>query len=157
MSGAINAFRQAVGSLADQWLAAGLPSRQKLVEQAEKLDRLREHLKAEGIWEHPPCMLTATLDDGLGQGLAIIEKYALAMGMRLISLGLMQTPQAILDACLRHQPDYLGLTILQWSLPKICPAKRASWPGGRFLTGIPISLVGPVSTIRPKMWPFFYG
>jgi methylmalonyl-CoA mutase cobalamin-binding subunit len=114
MSGATNAFRQAVGSLADQWLAAGLPSRQNLVEQSEKLDRLREHLKAEGIWEHPPCMLTATLDDGLGQGLAIIEKYALAMGMRLISLGLMQTPQAILDACLRHQPDYLGLTVLQF-------------------------------------------
>ena len=114
MSGAINVFRQAVGSLADQWLAGGLPSRQKLAEQAEKLDRLREHLKAEGLWEHPPCMLTATLDDGLGQGLAIIEKYALAMGMRLISIGLMQTPQAILDACLRHQPEYLGLTILQF-------------------------------------------
>ena len=55
-----------------------------------------------------------TIDDGLGQGLAVIEKYAIAIGIRLISIGLMQTPVAIVDACRHHQPEYLGLTVLQF-------------------------------------------
>jgi methylmalonyl-CoA mutase cobalamin-binding subunit len=106
-------FREAVGRLADEWLASGLPSRQGLDEAAGNLARLRERLTLHGIWEDPPCMVTATLDDGLGQGLAVIEKYALLIGLRLVRLGLMQTPEAIVEACRRHQPDYLGLTILQ--------------------------------------------
>lgn len=109
-----HAFRDAVGSLADQWLATGLPSRQGLDEAANDLEGLRERLAVNGLWEEPPCMVTATLDDGLGQGLAVIEKYAAVIGIRLISLGLMQTPAAIVDACCRHQPDYLGLTVLQF-------------------------------------------
>ncbi|MFO7715855.1 hypothetical protein [Desulfosarcina sp.] len=113
MDVSINTFRKAVGNLAGQWLTAGLPSRQGLDEAAGNLARLREHLTLHGIWEDPPCMVTATLDDGLGQGLAVIEKYALLIGMRLVRLGLMQTPEAIVEACRRHQPDYLGLTILQ--------------------------------------------
>ena len=59
-------------------------------------------------------MVTATLDDGLGQGLAVIEKYAAIIGMRLISLGLLQTPEAIIAVCHRDQPDYLGITVLQF-------------------------------------------
>lgn len=109
-----NAFRDAVGSLASQWLVTGLPSRQGLDGAAGKLKRLGVRLNVQGIWEHPPSMVTATLDDGLGQGLAVIEKYAAVIGIRLISLGLMQTPEAIIDACRHHQPDYLGLTILQF-------------------------------------------
>ena len=107
-------FRDAVGSLADQWLTTGLPSRQGLDEAANDLEGLRKRLGVKGLWEDPPCMVSATLDDGLGQGLAVIEKYAAAIGLRLISLGLMQTPVAIVDACRRHQPEYLGLTVLQF-------------------------------------------
>ena len=114
MDEAYRAFRTAVGSLADQWLATGLPSRQGLREAAENLERQRAHLKVNGIWDQSPSMVTATLDDGLGQGLAIIEKYAAAIGIHLIALGLMQTPAAVMDACRRHQPDFLGLTILQF-------------------------------------------
>lgn len=109
-----NTFRETVDSLAGQWLAKGLPSRQGLYEAAGKLDRLRERLKVQGLWEMPPLMVTATLDDGLGQGLSVIETFAAAIGMRLISLGLMQSRGAIIDACRLHQPDYLGLTILQF-------------------------------------------
>ena len=114
MKEAYNAFRAAVGSLANQWIATGLPSHQGLDEAAGNLACLREHLRVNGIWDQSPSMVTATLDDGLGKGLAIIEKYAVAVGMRLIPLGLMQTSEAVIDACRRHQPDYLGLTILQF-------------------------------------------
>jgi methylmalonyl-CoA mutase cobalamin-binding subunit len=114
MDDAYIAFRAAVGSLANQWLARGLPSRQGLDEAAGDLERLRSRLKVNGIWYQPPSMVAATLDDGLGQGLAVIEKYAAAVGIRLISLGLMQKPEVVIDACRRHQPDFLGLTILQF-------------------------------------------
>ncbi len=107
-------FRVAVGRLARQWMASGLPSRQVLDEAAGKLAHLRKRLKVSGIWVQPPSMVTATLDDGLGQGLAVIEQYAVAIGIRLVSLGLMQRTEAVIEACRRHQPDFLGLTILQF-------------------------------------------
>lgn len=101
-----------MGRLSGQWLATALPSRQGLDEAAQELVCLRERLMVKGLWEEPPSMVTATLDDGLGQGLAVIETYAAAIGIRLISLGLMQSPEAVMDACRRHQPDFLGLTVL---------------------------------------------
>lgn len=108
------AFRNAVGRLADQWLTAGLPSHQEMEREAKRLGQLRDQLNVLGLWEHPPTMLTATLDDGLGQGLAIIENFAAMIGLNLVALGLMQAPDAIIDACSHYQPDYLGLTILQF-------------------------------------------
>jgi methylmalonyl-CoA mutase cobalamin-binding subunit len=130
-------FRDAVDRLARQWLANGLPSRQGLEEAAQKLERMRERDPVQGLWEDPPSMVTATLDDGLGQGLAIIEKYAAAIGIRLISLGLLQSPEAVTDACRRHQPDFLGLTILQFdtegdlaAIAKNLPAKTKIVAGG---------------------------
>ena len=114
MDVAIIDFRVAVGRLASQWLATGLPSRQALDEAAGNLECLRKRLKVNGIWDQPPSMVTATLDDGLGQGLAVIEKYAVAVGIRLVSLGLMQRAEAVIEACRHHQPDFLGLTILQF-------------------------------------------
>ncbi|WP_155317937.1 hypothetical protein [Desulfosarcina alkanivorans] len=107
-------FREAVSSLSEQWLATSLPSRQGLDRAAMGLERLRERLKLSGIWEDAPSMVTATLDDGLGQGLAVIERYAAVIGIRLFSLGLMRSPEAVVDACRLHQPDYLGMTILQF-------------------------------------------
>lgn len=141
---AYNAFRAAVGSLASQWIASGLPSRQGLDEAAGNLANLRERLKVNGIWDQSPSMVTATLDDGLGQGLAIIEKYAAVIGIRLIPLGLMQTPEAVIDACHRHQPHCLGLTILQFDTEDdlICiashlPRKTLIVAGGPVFDGDP--------------------
>jgi methylmalonyl-CoA mutase cobalamin-binding subunit len=111
---AIQSFQAAVRGLAEQWQAEGLPSRQGLDESAAKLRSLRRQLRVPGIRERPPCMVTATLDDGLGQGLAVIENYSESIGMRLVSLGLMQTPDVVVAACCKHQPDYLGLTVLQY-------------------------------------------
>lgn len=139
-----NAFRDAVGKLSRRWLEAGLPSRQGLDVSARKLEHLREHLNVQGLWACSPSMVTATLDDGLGQGLAVIETFATAIGMRLIRLGLMQTPEAIIDACRRHQPDFLGLTILQFdtedhliSIASRLPRKTRIVAGGPVFAGDP--------------------
>jgi len=144
MDEAYNAFRAAVGSLADQWIATGLPSRQGLDEAAGNLAYLRERLRVNGIWDQSPSMVTATLDDGLGQGLAIIEKFAVAVGIRLIRLGLMQTSEAVIDACRRHQPNYLGLTILQFDteddltcIANQLPRKTRIVAGGPVFAGDP--------------------
>ena len=144
MDDAYNAFRAAVGSLASQWLEKGLPSRQGLDEAAKNLEELRGRLHVNGLWENPPSMVTATLDDGLGQGVAVIEKFALAAGIRLISLGLMQTPEAIIDACQSHQPEYLGLTILQFDteddlirIARNLPRKTRIVAGGPVFAGDP--------------------
>ena len=135
-------FRKSVANLADQWLVNGLPSRLRLDDAAVMLKRLREGLHVHGIWKHPPSMMTASLDDGVGQGLAGIEMYAVAIGMRLMSLGLMQTPGAIIDACHRQRPDYLGLTILQFdseddltTIAKKLPADTRLVAGGPVFFG----------------------
>ena len=144
MDEAYNDFRAAVGNLAGQWTTTGLPSRQSLEEAAGNLECLRERLTVNGIWDQPPSMVTATLDDGLGQGLAIIEKFAAALGMRVIALGLMQTPVAVIGACLRHRPDYLGLTILQFDteddltyIASHLPRKTRIVAGGPVFSGDP--------------------
>ncbi len=144
MDKAYNAFRAAVGSLASQWIATGLPSHQGLDEAAGNLACLRERLRVNGLWDQSPSMVTATLDDGLGKGLAIIEKYATAVGIRLIPLGLMQTSEAVIDACRRHQPDYLGLTILQFDteddltcIANHLPRKTRIVAGGPVFAGDP--------------------
>lgn len=144
MDEAYSAFRAAVGSFANRWIATGLPSRQGLDEAAGNLECLRERLKVNGIWDQSPSMVTATLDDGLGQGLAIIEKYAVAVGIRLIRLGLMQTPEAVMDACRLYQPDFLGLTVLQFDTEDdlICianhlPRKTRIVAGGPVFSGDP--------------------
>ncbi len=59
-------------------------------------------------------MLTATLDDGWGHGLDIIQALAEAVGVHVESLGVLQTPEAVVGACRQHRPDLLGLTVLQF-------------------------------------------
>lgn len=114
MTDSYDLFRAHVAHHADHWLTTGLPSRQVLDDAAEQIDNMRERLKVNGLWPTQPLMLTATVDDGLGQGLAVIERFADAIGIRLISLGLLQRPEIIIDACRHHRPDYLGLTVLQF-------------------------------------------
>jgi methylmalonyl-CoA mutase cobalamin-binding subunit len=89
-------------------------------------------------------MVTATLDDGLGQGLAAIEKFADAIGMRLISLGLLQTATSIVATCRREKPEFLGMTILQFDTEEELSAIAGQLPektrivaGGPAFTGDP--------------------
>lgn len=142
MNDAYKIFRDAVRETADGWLVDGLPSRQVLEESAARLLRLRQKLQIPGLWEHPPCMVTATLDDGLGQGLAIIEQFAGAIGVRLVSLGLLQPAAAIVNACRDEKPDFLGMTILQFDTEETLttiagqlPQKTRIVAGGPAFTG----------------------
>ena len=66
-----------------------------------------------GLWVQPPLMVTATIDDGWGHGLEVIEKLAQAAGVKIHSLGLLQSPESIVNACLELSPRLLGLTVLQ--------------------------------------------
>jgi methylmalonyl-CoA mutase cobalamin-binding subunit len=139
MTGSYDAFRDHVAHHADRWLATGLPSRQVLDHAAEQIDQMRERLKVNGLWPAPPLMLTATVDDGLGQGLAVIERYADAIGFRLISLGLLQRPEIIIDACRYHRPDYLGLTVLQFeSEEDVAQIARGLPDNTRIIAGGPV-------------------
>ena len=144
MRNSYQTFRHVVGKHAEQWLATGLPSRQVLDQAATDLAKLRQHLGVNGLWTVPPGMVTATLDDGLGQGLAIIELFSAAVGIRLISLGLLQSPEAVVAACRRHRPAYVGVTILQFDteadlafIAANIPAKTRIIAGGPVFNGDP--------------------
>jgi len=72
-----------------------------------------------GLWTSPPLMLTATLDDAIGQGLTIIHLFSRLAGIEVKPLGLMQPPEKIIDACRQSLPDILGMTILQFHSEEI--------------------------------------
>ena len=77
------------------------------------LDR-KNTLFIKGLWPSPPLMITATLDDALGQGLTIIHLFSRLAGVDVKPLGLMQPPEKIIDTCRKCLPDILGMTILQF-------------------------------------------
>ena len=113
LDGSIQRFKTELKRRIDPWITRGLPSRQALDTAADELLRWKAIHGVAGLWPRRPLMLTATLDDGIGQGLKIIQRYADILGIDIVSLGLLQDPEAILAACRKHEPDFLGLTILQ--------------------------------------------
>ncbi len=73
----------------------------------------------DGLFSQPPRLMTATLDDGIGQGLTMIHCFAELTGVEIIHLGLMQTSATITAECRRQHPDMLGLTVLQYDTEEI--------------------------------------
>ncbi len=144
MNDAVDKYREVIDQRAHAWISSGLPSRQVLDETADGLLDLRNRLNIHGLWASPPLMLTSTMDDGLGHGLAVIEKYATCIGIRVVSLGLMQSPQAIIAACQQELPDYLGMTVLQFdseddlaAIAEKLPPKTRIIAGGPVFSGDP--------------------
>lgn len=82
--------------------------------ELQKLLEWRQNHQIAGLWEPPPLMLTATVDDGWGHGLEAIELCARLAGVQIERIGLLQTPGAIVAACRRLRPLLLGLTVLQF-------------------------------------------
>jgi methylmalonyl-CoA mutase cobalamin-binding subunit len=106
-------FRAQLQCLSDQWKNNGLPSALELDRVANQLEADKKKGGIQGIWRQKPMMVTATIDDGLGQGLNIIHRYAAVLGLKIHPLGLMQPPEKIIEACLHHRPRFLGMTVLQ--------------------------------------------
>ena len=105
-------FRDLLDRLSQRWISQGLPSRETIERQANQLADWKVEHEVSGIWFDPPRMITATLDDGMGHGLALIERFAAVMGMQVNPLGLLQKPKTILSACQEMGPDLLGVTVL---------------------------------------------
>lgn len=106
-------LRNLLNKLSIKWLSQGLPSREELIQTAEELKEWKRRKGVTGIWPKAPLLLTATLDDGIGQGIEIIQLFSEVLGMKVNPLGLLQPPEQIVAACLQEQPAFLGLTVLQ--------------------------------------------
>jgi len=106
--------RDRVFEMLQDWSRQGKPTREDYLEGARKLEALRRQSEWGGLWPKSPSMVTATLDDGWGHGLDIIEALAASVGVEVHSLGVLQSPATIVKACRDRQPDLLGLTVLQF-------------------------------------------
>jgi hypothetical protein len=101
-------------TLLAQWRTAGLPSREALLAAADELIEWKASRGLRGLWALDPLLLTATLDDGWGFGLQVIERWAQVSGLKTHFLGLLRPPEAIIEACRHYQPEFIGLTVLQF-------------------------------------------
>ncbi len=114
-------------------------SRAEIFRTGEILLDRKEASPVKELWHSPPSMLTTTLDDAIGQGLQIIHLFSRLAGMDVNPLGLMQSPEKIIDACSQSKPDILGLTILQFhSEETLCDILAHLPPQTRVIVGGPI-------------------
>ena len=108
-------LKHRLAQLSGQWQEVGLPARYEIEEAARDVLCWKTQSGIKSIWTHPPRMLTATLDDAVGQGLRLIHLVAEMAGLRVIPLGILQQPEAILRECHRYKPELLGLTVLRFT------------------------------------------
>jgi hypothetical protein len=69
------------------WQRGGLPGRNELHETGNHLLEWRRRHHIPGLWQNPPLLVGATLDDAWGVGLELILKYAQILGMQTRLLG----------------------------------------------------------------------
>ena len=123
----------------ERWKSVGRPSRSALLEDAVRLSNWKKTSCIDALWELPPLLVTATVDDGWGHGLEIIHHYARVAGVRHRFLGLLQTPISIIEACCRLTPDMLGLTVLQFDSEEAIKQISEGIPDGtQFIAGGPV-------------------
>ena len=138
-------LREKLEKLSRTWQTKGLPSRSGFEKAAGDLREWKKKTGSSGLWNIPPLMMTATLDDGLGHGLDIIRMFSEAAGLDIIDLGLLVTPDTIITACQKQIPDLLGLTVLQFdSEENILTISRNLPPTTTIIAG------GPVFTADPE-------
>jgi hypothetical protein len=101
-------------ALLHHWRAVGLPSRDVLLNMADEVAEWKRGKGLCGLWTQRPLLLTATLDDGWGFGLQIIERWAEVAGLQTQFLGLLQKPEVVIEACHNYGADLVGLTVLQF-------------------------------------------
>ena len=86
----------------------------EILSRGQELLTWKRSQQLDGLFKTPPALMTATLDDGIGQGLKSIQLFAELAGMKTVPLGLMQTPETIISECRQQRPDFLGLTVLHY-------------------------------------------
>lgn len=134
-------LRSAIESLLFVWKTEGIPSREVLLFQAAEL---KENSGGGGLWSPAPKMLTATIDDGIGQGIELIGRFAQAAGVKVVFLGLLQSPERICREARKIEADLLGLTVLQLdSEPILADICRRLSPRTEIVAGGPAFLTDP--------------
>ncbi|MBI9083557.1 MAG: hypothetical protein JEZ11_08160 [Desulfobacterales bacterium] len=139
-------MKQKMAGLIDRLRENGHPSREEFETAASELLAWRERNGLKGLWNNPPLMITATLDDAMGHGLALIHPFAEAAGLQVVSLGLLQPPETIIGACRTQHASFLGLTVLQFDTEEAL---------GTVCRGLPRQTVcvagGPVFRADPEL------
>ncbi|MFO8086144.1 MAG: hypothetical protein R6U27_17690 [Desulfobacterales bacterium] len=107
-------LRDRLVTMLSEWKNSGIPTRHGFQIAAEETVKWKKKNNISGLWENPPSLVTATIDDGWGHGLQLIHLWAKAAGMKVYSMGLLKTPQEIINKCRQIQPDFLGMTVLQF-------------------------------------------
>lgn len=140
----IQRFRDYTADCIQDMRESGPASRNAYLAAADKIQERRLQQKIPGLWEHPPLMLTATLDDGWGHGLEVIHRFAEAVGLACIPLGLLLDPERIIVECRSRRPDLLGLTVLQFDSEDALKRIRDEIPKGtRIVAGGPLFRADP--------------
>lgn len=130
MSDLSRELRGKLADVVDAWARSGMPSRYELEAEAQELLEWKRVRGVSGIWDRPPVMMTATLDDGLGYGLRIVRLYAEVAGVKVISLGVNCSPDEIVADCRRCCPDLLGLTVLRLESEEALAQIGSNLPAG---------------------------
>lgn len=107
-------LRDRLINLLSDWETSGRPTRTGFQSAAEEIIRWKKKNHISGLWEIPPLFVTATIDDGWGHGLQLIHLWAKVVGLKVQALGLLVKPEEIIRKCLRLNPDFLGMTVLQF-------------------------------------------
>lgn len=133
-----------IRDLIARWRQAGLPGYDALAAEADALYTLREAQATLPLWKIPPRLLTATLDDALGQGLTVIHRFADALGLQLHHLGLTVSADTIITACCAEAPALLGMTVLQFdSEEDLARIRQEIPPQVRMVCGGPLFKADP--------------
>ena len=106
-------LRAVLREYSDTWRQDLTVSWTEMYQTGETLLAWKREENISGLWGEKPTMITATLEDGIGQGLKMIHLFSQVAGIDVVSLGLMQTEESIINACIKQAPDFLGMTVLQ--------------------------------------------
>lgn len=114
MSPSSSLLREKLSCLVREWQVNGTPSKYAFEFIVSDLFEWKGTNEiSSGLWLTPPTMITATLDDFVGQGIETIECFAKFAGIDVTPLGVMQPPEKIVEQCNQQRPTFLGLTVLR--------------------------------------------
>ncbi len=134
-------FKKHALEMTNRWRLGGRPGRWQALRDLEALDDIRRSVTPSSSPppEAFPLVYMATVDDGWGHGLDVIEAAARAMGARTVRLGLLCSAERIFEACTREPPHILGLTVLHGeSEPVVTRIVQGIRPPTRVWAGGPV-------------------